>query len=62
MNSLNVDDDIIIQYFSYIRDYYCQNWRKYHTLKHIYNYINSAIKIKDRFNDLNTVLLNGSLK
>ena len=57
MTSLNVQEDIIIQYFSYLRDYYCQNWRKYHTLKHIYNFIHSANNIKNKFNDFSTVLL-----
>jgi hypothetical protein len=30
-----------IKWFSKIRDFYCQSWRKYHSINHILNFIKS---------------------
>jgi predicted metal-dependent HD superfamily phosphohydrolase len=54
---LSIGDYHAWQYFSIIRDFYSQTWRKYHNLSHIYRYINSIIAHKDKLNDIKTVLL-----
>lgn len=54
--NLKISGETSSKWFSILRDYYMQSWRKYHTLNHIYWFINKCEelfkegKIKDRIN------------
>jgi len=53
-NKLQINNNDSYYWFSILRDFYSQFWRKYHTLNHIYEFINVFeslnLKIEDSLN------------
>lgn len=42
---LDITKENSIKWFSIIRDFYVQSWRKYHSINHILNFVKSFEKI-----------------
>lgn len=44
-------NNVSVYWFSKIRDYYSQTWRKYHNLNHIYDYLSKFNEVHKLFSD-----------